>query len=147
MIFDAPRADEFPLIFDSWSNSFKKSPWAGCVPNRLWDDVSRATIAEIIDRGARIIIAAMPLPDGGRRVMGYSVSEPNKRTLHWLYVKKDYRGAGIGARLLRETCPDGAFAWRYTHRTKAADKFLRRAAGAGGPHFEWDPVPSRVLGG
>lgn len=144
MIFDAPTAEEYPLVFDAWANGFKKSPYAGCIPNRMYDDVSRAVIAEILDRGALVIVAAQPLPDGRRRVMGFSVSEPGKRVLHWLYVKRDYRGVGIGAALLQETCPDTS-AWKYTFRTKASDGFLRRASASyGGPRFEWDPVPARV---
>lgn len=145
MIFDAPTAEELPLVFDAWANSFKKSPYAGCVPNRLWDDVSRAAISEILDRGARVTVAAIPLPDGRRRVAGYSVSEPGKRVLHWLYVKRDYRGTGVGTALLEETCPAGTAGWSYTYRTKAADNFLRRAADRyAGPRFAWDPVPARV---
>jgi GNAT superfamily N-acetyltransferase len=145
MLFDAPTAEEFSLVFDAWANSFKKSPYAGCIPNRLWDDVSRAGISEILDRGARVVVACMPLPDGRRRVMGYSVSEPDKHVLHWLYVKRDYRGTGVGTALLRETCQD-SFGWSYTHRTKAADNFLRRASSSySGPRFVWDPVPARVL--
>ena len=78
--------------------------------------------------------------------MGYSVSEPSKRVLHWLYVKRDYRGMGVGTQLLEATCPPYSGAsgerghspgWRYTYRTKASTRFL-------GEGFIWDPVPARV---
>lgn len=137
MKYDAPTADEFSFVFDSWANSFRKSPWAGCVPNRLWDSVSRATAGEILDRGARVIVAHKELPDGKRRVAGYSVSEPG--ILHWLYVKRDYRGVGVGRALLVETArtfPAGPRV--YTHRTAASAKFL-------GSSWRWDPVSARVL--
>lgn len=139
MQFDSPTAEELPLVFDAWASSFKKSPYAGCIPNHCYDELSRVAIAEILDRGARVIVAIAPLPDGGRRVMGYSVSEPDKKVLHWIYVKRDYRGMKVGRALLRETADPGESGWRYTYRTKASSKFL-------GPAFLWDPVPARVKG-
>jgi GNAT superfamily N-acetyltransferase len=75
--------------------------------------------------------------------MGYVVFEPG--VLHWLYVKRDYRGFGVGRALIREmvsslNAADFAGApdrWIYTHRTKASQRFL-------GPCFHWDPVPART---
>ncbi len=140
MRFDAPTPDEFPLIYDAWAQSFRKSPWAGCVPNHLWDQVSRACASEILSRGARVIVAVQDLEDGTRRVLGYSVSEPDIRTLHWLFVKRDYRRTvGVGRALLAETVKDwdASKRWTYTHRTASAPRFL-------GTSFSWDPVPARV---
>jgi len=140
--FDAPRPDEYSLVYDSWARSFRKSPWAGCIPNHLYDQVSRAGIADILDRGARVVCAVQELDEGARRVMGYAVSEPN--VLHWLFVKRDYRGFGVGSALLRETIRDwlppgeGNPQWVYTHRTNASARFLARHP------FVWDPVPARV---
>lgn len=139
MRFDAPQADEFPLIFDSWANSFRKSPWAGCIPNHLYDTVSRATIDGILNRGARVTCAVVDLPEGGRRVVGYSVSEPARGILHWIYVKRDYRKMNIGGELLRFTAdhiPPGVRR-TYTHRTLASARFL-------GDTWEHDPVPART---
>lgn len=140
MRFDSPTADELPLIYDSWSRSFKKSPWAGCVLNRDYPQVSRNTIGEILDRGARVIVAVVDLEDGARRVMGYSVSEPALRVLHWIYVKDNYRlpGLQVGTRLLEETTREWEEGgWSYSHRTHASSRFL-------GPRWEHDPVTARV---
>ena len=54
-LFDSPLADEWPLVFDTWARSFKKSPWAGCVPNHKYDDVSRAAIAAPTRPGNRYV--------------------------------------------------------------------------------------------
>jgi GNAT superfamily N-acetyltransferase len=137
MKFDDAAPDEYSFVFDSWARSFQKSPWAGCIPNHLYPQVSRAVSSEIVDRGARVLVAFVELPEGGRRIMGYSVSEPDKRVLHWLFVKKDYRSMGIGRALLAETCPDGE--WEYTFRTRASSKFL-------GERFKHEPVTARVKG-
>lgn len=66
--------------------------------------------------------------------MGYSVTEPG--VLHWLFVKRDYRGMGVGSALLAASCP-GTSPMKYTCRTRASAAFL-------GSRFSWDPVPARV---
>lgn len=138
MKFSTPTADELNLVYDAWANSFRKSMWAGTVPNQLWDTVSRATIGEILNRGARVTVATVDLPDeGARRVMGYSVSEPAKRVLHWVYVKRDYRGMGVGSALLADVLADDVSPWTYSHRTNASSRFL-------GKQFSHDPTTARV---
>lgn len=141
MQFDSPTPSELPLVYDSWARSYRKSPYAGCVPNHLWDQVSRTSISEILNRGARVVVMVTPVEGSDdRRVIGYSVSEPAKQILHWLYVKDDYRGNGFGRELLRETIRafDPRKPWTYTHRTKASDGFLY------GLRFTWNPIPARM---
>lgn len=136
--FALAEPEEYALVFDSWARSFQKSPWAGCIPNHLYAQVSRAASAEIIDRGAKVIVAFVELPEG-RRVVGYSVSEPRRGVLHWLFVKHDYRGLGIGRALLKETSAAwGPSDWySYTYRTRASAKFL-------GENWRWEPKHARV---
>ena len=128
--FDLAEPDEYAFIFDSWARSFQKSPWAGPIPNHLYPSVSRAASTEIVDRGAKVLVAYVDLPGGGRRVMGYSVSEPEKCVLHWLFMKLDYRrkqtGLDIAQRLLAETVKDWPTdrRWFYTYRTRASASFL-----------------------
>lgn len=144
MKLDTPNADEFPLIFDSWARCWMKSKWAGCVRNCDWDQTSRACSTEIIDRQTtRVTVAVVEQPDGSRRVAGYSVSEPSRKVLHFLYVKRDYRGMGVARSLLRDALGgDRISTWTYTHRTDACDRFLRNRAT--GEHMVWSPVPARV---
>lgn len=158
MKIDAPNADEFAFIYDSWSNSFRNSPWAGVVPNDMWPEVSRRSMQEIVDRPSTIVrVAAVELEDGSRRVAGYYVAEPERKILHWLYVKRDYRGMEIGRALLRDALfshcdylsPGGAVkmledystpigkGWVYTHRTNASAGYLPKC-------IKWDAVPARV---
>ncbi len=126
MKLTSPTAEEFSFLFDSWARSFMKSPWAGCIRNCDYDQVSRAAMAEIIDRPARVTVAVEDLEDGTRRVLGYSVSEPDRKIIHYCYVKRDARGLGIGRTLRRDVVADADRGeWTYTYRTTAADRFLR----------------------
>ena len=107
MKFDRPAADEWPLVFDSWANSYRKSPFAGTIPNHLYPEVSRAAANDIVARpGARVVVAVMDLPEGGRRVMGYAVAEPRRNCLHWLFVKQAYRRLGVAKSLVAEVTKD-----------------------------------------
>lgn len=153
MTFDTPTADEFKFVKDSWANSFRKSPWAGCIPNHLYDQVSRETIRSILDRGALVLVAVTPIAGqedefpAVRRVMGYSVSEPQKGVLHWLYVKagpdgNGYRGMGVGRSILDKTVALFAgHAFTYTFRTRVSERFLNSVVPG---VFRWDPVPARI---
>ncbi len=136
MLLTTPSAAEYPFIMDSWARSFMKSPWAGCIPNSMYADVSRACISEIIDRGAEGIVAVEGEGES-RRVCGYFVTEPRRQILHFVYTKRDLRGLGIGRKLLeyalQATNPSD---WTYTHKTKASDKFCRG--------MSWDPRGARV---
>lgn len=138
MNFDTPTAEEFPLIFDSWARCWMKSPWAGTVRNCDYPTVSRASMSELIDRpGTRVTVLHTVTDDGVRRVVGYSVSEPSRHIIHWLYVKRDFRGLGNGRRLLAEIVgTTDKRLWSYTHKTNACNKFFR-----GLTH---DPAPARV---
>lgn len=129
MKYDAPTAEEWPFIFDSWARSFHKSPWAGIVRNCDWPETSRAASAEIVDRpSTRVTVLVTETEKGERRIVGYSVSEPERGVLHWLYVKRDYRGMGHGRRLLQEVVghnPINRKRWVYTYKTNASERFLR----------------------
>lgn len=135
--FGEAHPEEYALVFDSWSRSFQKSPWAGCIPNHLYAQVSRQASAEIIDRGAFVLVAYVELPDLPRRVVGYAVMEPG--VLHWLFVKHDYRGLGIGKALLSHVTAGFSMdpPWTYTYRTRASQNFL-------GPTWKHDPKHARI---
>lgn len=141
MQIEPPTADEYNFIFDSWARAFRNSPFAGCIRNCDYDDVSRKAMAEIIDRGARVVVMVNTLENGVRRVAGYSVSEPGRKVLHWVYVKRDYRGMGLGRQLRRDVVPDTEVGtWTYTYRTNSSDRFLS----ALGKRMKWDPTPARI---
>lgn len=137
-----PIADEFKFIIDSWSSSYRKSRYAGTVPNNMWAEVSRASISQLMLRDkCEVMVALAPRFDdtNPRRIMGYIAGEPG--ILHWVYTKKDFRRLGIASQLLTKLCSN----WepslrkfpRYTHKTDASDRFLPNG-------WKWDTIPARV---
>ncbi len=139
MSFDAPTTDELALVYSSWCESFKKSPWAGCIRNDQYQMVQHATIQGLLARGAKITVSLAPqIPDifEGRRVMAWCCFEPAIETMHYLYVKSDYRKKGVGKALLSEVASKW-FRPTYTHRTRGSALLPKK--------WRWDPTPSRVL--
>lgn len=159
--FDSPDEDELKFILDSWTSSYRKSIYAGTVPNNLWQQVCRESIIQLVGRpNSKTIVALAPVEGielwanaaianplfGGKpgtpirgRLMGYAVAEPG--LLHWLYVKKDFRRLGIGSCLLNAiTLPwpnEAKKHPRFTHNTYGAQRFLPK-------WWKYDPIPARV---
>jgi len=139
--FSTPNVDELKFILDSWSSSYRKSKYAGTVPNNHWEEIARATATQLMSRpGCRTIVALVPGENENRgRVMGYSIAEPG--ILHWIYTKKDFRRLGIATQMLAEQMSQ----WddrdkkypRFTHKTDSSYRFLPR-------WWKWDPIPARV---
>lgn len=110
-------ADDFKFIFDSWLTSWRKSPWAGCIPNNLYFDLTRRAIEQLVARGAVFLVACQA--QSPSRILGWCCTElstdPEPLTIaHYLYVKDPYVTLGIGAELVKRTA--GAKPGFYTHR-------------------------------
>lgn len=142
--FSTPTEDELKFILDSWSSSYRKSKYAGTVPNNMWQEVSRSSATQLMSRPkCRTVVALTPTginidaPRG--RIMGYSIAEPG--IVHWIYTKKDYRRLGIARYMLAEQLTQWDDALRkhprYTHETDAAKRFFPIG-------WKWDPIPARV---
>ena len=127
MNLDTPNEAEWSLIFDSWARSWMKSPWSGTFRNCDYPAMSRASMSEIVDRPTTVVtVMWLTDEDGDRRVMGYSVSEPSRKLMHWVSVKRNHRGQGI-AKLLTDHAVGGKdrSGWVYTHKTRACDRLFR----------------------
>jgi hypothetical protein len=118
--------DEFQLVLDSWSKSYRSSDWAGTVPNHMWHAVVRETIAGLIGRGAKILAAAC-----GDSVWGWVCYERkgDDVVLHYVYVKDPFREGGLGFALTGALFPDAKRVF-YTHRTRLGQRIIKKIPGA-----------------
>lgn len=112
------------FVLDSWIKSFRDSPWAGVVPNHRFFDITHEVIEELLQRGAKVEVAAAK--HDPTRILGWVCYEPVKggTAIHYLYVKDPFRLQGLGRSLLEranESTPNGSKF--YTFRTRAAAYF------------------------
>lgn len=90
------EAEYVPFLFNSWLMSFKKSKFAGVVTNKQYFATYRATIEDLISRGAEVLFAVDP--NNESRILGWICFEEN--CLHYIYVKDPYLTWGVADKLM-----------------------------------------------
>lgn len=131
-----PAPDEVRFILDAWARSYRDSPWSGTITNDKYAEISRWTITSLVARGAKVLVAIPEL--GPRRVVGFVCYE-KPDVLHYVYVKKNFRGNGV-ARLLVDAAKYAMGTetpGRFTHRTRASQWLLDDG-------WRFDPVSART---
>lgn len=107
--------DDMKFIMSSWKQSWRVSPWAGCIRNDEFYDVTASTIEGLIARGAEFTVACLEKYQG--RILGwlcYEVLPDGLTCVHYTYTKDPYLRMGIGALLVKEA--KGTKPGLYTHR-------------------------------
>lgn len=103
------------FIWDSWLRSWRKSPWAGTIPNNLYFQVTRSGIEQLVGRGAQFKVACTRTDlDQLLGWICYEVLKSGECVVHYAYTKDPYLGYRINDELLAE-CP-GTKPGFYTHR-------------------------------
>lgn len=102
---------------DSWLKTWRESPWAGCIPNHMFRDVTRTMIEELVLSGSTYTVACLAArPD---RILGWllhGTSPDGKAVAHCVYVKDPYVTRGVPE--LLASAPAGTKPGFYTHRTR-----------------------------
>lgn len=112
-----------PFWSSAWARSYRRSRWAGTVPNHLYFDVERTKVDGLLARGMRVHLAHVP--GDPQALLGFVAWEPRESDLPhlvYLYVKDPYRRSGLGTQLLDATV---GRKFLYSHRTDAAAFFQR----------------------
>jgi hypothetical protein len=101
-----------------WIGSFKRSKWAGTIPNNKFSETQGEAIRQLIARGAKVTLAVNS--DNESQVLGFICTERtklNEPVVHYLFVKDYYRRHGISKLLLKvEDIPLDGSAF-FTHKT------------------------------
>lgn len=109
--------DDMGFVWDSWLKSWRKSPWAGCIPNNLYFETTRSAIEQLVGRGATFLVACLAAePD---KILGWCCHELSQDTtprtvVHYVYVKDPYLSLGIAGQLVNGL--PGAKPGFYSHR-------------------------------
>lgn len=106
--FRAPVGDDIGFIY----STFLKGLWHGNkkgagLPKKDFFDTYHKKLTGILSNPKNTILVAC-LTEASEIILGYSVTCEN--TLHCIYVKKAYRGCGIGRNLLPQSVKTVSFA-------------------------------------
>jgi len=119
--FEPESLDDLAFVFDGWSKSFKKSPFAGIIPNNHFTAVLEGAIAQLLGRGMQIYIAESEDP---ATMVGFVAFETAAvPVLHYVYVKPVLRDLGFGSKLLNVAGITPETEFLYTFRTSDMKKF------------------------
>ena len=119
-----PAAEnDLDFILDGWLKSYRRSPYAGSVPNNLYFKVYSTAIQQLIDRGMQIDILESSKVDSKLGFVAYECSERLGVVIHYIYLKEEYRGEGFAQFLLGYIGIDPGKPFLYTFRTFYSKKF------------------------
>lgn len=125
------NSDDISFIFDSWLRSWRKSPWAGVIPNNLYFPLTRSTIEQLVARGAEFKVAC--LASDPERILGWICHEQTgpDAVVHYCYVKDPYLNLGIGDALVSAIPGNkpGFYTFRYRQVTDACPSGSRENPG------------------
>lgn len=118
-----PATDE-GLVYKTWLMAFRGSHYAGPLPRPIYYAAYREMIGYLLARGAEIVIACAPNEDHKVDAYGWLCFETgfDRPVVHFVSVKEDYRGHGIGRALLKHVGADGPS--YFTCRMPAVTKFM-----------------------
>lgn len=107
------------FILDPWLKEWRKSPFAGVVPNNMFSQVFFEAVEQLHKRGMEVVILESVDPD--TQVGFIAFERAAVPVVHYVYVKPVFRGMGFFPQLLEAAGVDGAFL--YTFRTPDCRKF------------------------
>ena len=96
-----PTPSAIPGLLQVWADTYRKSRWAGALPNNIYWDAYSEAFRQLLNRGARVLVAASA--EHPELVLGWIVYEPTARgevVCHYAYVKPLYRRRGLANALL-----------------------------------------------
>lgn len=117
--------EDVPAISKWWIGSFRRSKWAGTLPNNKASEYIGETISQLLSRGAKCTLAVNP--SNPAQILGFLVTERTSKdepVVHYVFTKDIYRRRGVSKALLAEEGIKSDGTTFYTHRT-AYSKWYR----------------------
>ena len=108
------------FVVDPWLKGWKRSPFAGIIPNNLFNQVFFESINQLLERGMEVHILESVDPEN--QIGFVAFERASVPVLHYVYVKPVLRGMGFFPRLL-EAADASERPFLYTYRTPDCRKF------------------------
>ena len=113
------KAEDIPFIFSTWLRVLRYGNKAfKAIPSREYYTEMHKAI-EIVLKGAETVVNVACLRNDPDTILGYSVTGP--LMLHWVFVKKAWRGIRIGSDLVPSNIV------MVTNTTEAVNKFVEES--------------------
>lgn len=114
------RSDDVALITNSWLTSYRDSCHVWGVPDRSYYWCEHKVLEHLIPRSAVVVACLEEDPNVILGWIAYEMAEDGVMVLHYLYVKKHFRGMNIAKRLFQEVwkIEEEPGAVVFTSRTK-----------------------------
>ncbi len=114
---DGKEADISLIMSTFLKGLYHDNEWFGMIPRKVFFEHYHG-IAESLIRSPNATVQVACLKDDPDTIIGYSILSTDFQTIHWVYVKKAWRGHGIGTSLLPERPTN------YTHFSEAGLKII-----------------------
>lgn len=112
-----PLPADTARILREWLTSFKRSRYAGCVPNDRYKQIYADCIRQLLERGATLLVACNAAAP--EIILGFVCTEhtPRDKIVHYVFVREQYRQCGVGRMLLDAAGILKGCEFVYTFRT------------------------------
>lgn len=135
---DWSNSSEVGFVYKSWLGSYKNH--ADVTPYSMYRKVYQHYLDRIMKRDECIVILAVH-PEHPDQIFGFACFERSAPTLHYIYVKEDYRRTGVGSDLLEYLLSTETGEFAYTFNTSLGRKFLRPRGGKYKPRLVRNELP------
>lgn len=116
------KDDDRSFFTDLWSKAYRRSRWAGTIPNNLFHDVFRVTLEGLERRGLKVALAHVPgRPDALMGFVAYEQKQGDLPHVAFVGVKDPFRRGRVASKLLHHTVGHN---FRYSFRTEHARFFM-----------------------
>ena len=118
--------EDWPLVISTWVESACHGSWfAHDVDRAVFYREQRAAIGRLWQRPSTVLLCAC-VPEDPATIVGWACFEL-RRCLHFIYVKKNFRGFGVARALEAEAQMPDPF--EYSTRTASVMRSLRHLGG------------------
>lgn len=117
------QSEDLAFVIAAWLKSFRRSPFAGVIPNDLYHATYKNCFDQLLQRGMKVtVVCNTSNPDQLLGFIAYETAANGTPVVHYLFVKDVFRGNGIGKLLLADANVKRGSPFIYTFKTSDSRK-------------------------
>lgn len=144
IVFRKFQESDREFVFNSWLRSYRGSRFVRCLlldmDKETYYEEQHVLIEQLLDRET-MVSCVVCNPEDHTHIYGYGFGEQvggqYGTVVHWMYLKKPFRGYGIATELLKKLV-EGQQTVHYTHHQPGVQDFFRKVCkGIYNPFLFW----------